>query len=116
MRTVLQRNDMWSDDVQGYLLGVAEHCNDCVAASLLPPSHKAVLGVLICFYTAIVMAGHFYLERVRILNAMDTLSKFSADYIVPDTTLHSVPDYFESMRAAQFGAPKSVQRDQAFGS
>lgn len=93
---------------------MVEHCNHCVAAFVPPLSRKVALGVLNRSCNDVVMVDHFYLDQVRIFQAMDSYSIFSAAYIVSDATLDSAPITFESICAAHFCAPESVRGDQAF--
>ena len=62
----------------------------------------------------VVMVDHFYLDQLRVFHAMDSYSRFSADYVVPDASLESAVVAFESVWIGQFWPPDAVQGDQAF--
>ena len=65
-------------------------------------------------FNDVIMVDHFYLEQLRVFHAMDSYSRLSAAYVVPDATLGSAAIAFESISIAQFWPPEAVQGDQAF--
>lgn len=65
-RSFLQRNDMWSDDVQSYLADVIERCTPCIVSSALPPSRKVALGATNRSFSDVVLIDHFYHDQLRL--------------------------------------------------
>lgn len=114
MRTLLQNNDMSSNDAQRYLSRVIERRNLCVAASVPPPSRKVALGVLNRIFNDMFIVDHFYLDQVRIFHKMDFYSIFSAAYIGHYGTLNATSLAFEAAWDAWVRPPKAFEGDQAF--
>lgn len=75
MRTLLQRNNYWSEAAQRYLADVVQRCEHCIASSTPLPSRKVALGSLDRSMNDLVLIDHFFLEDVKLFHAMDSHSR-----------------------------------------
>lgn len=114
IKTLLQRNKLWDNDIQRYLAQLIEKCQHCRAASLPKPARKVTLATLNRSFYDVDCIDHFYLDKLRCFHVMDLYSRFSAACTVPDATLSSAILAFESTWMAQFWSPHAVRGDQAF--
>lgn len=111
---LLDRNDLWSDEVEHYLRSVVEECHHCKAACLPTPSRKVSLSSLSRSFNEVVCVDHFYLDNIRMFHMMDAWSRFSTCYALDDASLRSAVIGFEASWLSKFWAPLSVRGDDAF--
>lgn len=96
IRTLLERNDMWSKEVEKYLSRTVETCHGCRATSLPKPSRKVSLTSLHHHFNDVVCIDHFHLDGLRIFHIMDAWSRYSAGHVVKDATIKSAIETFEA--------------------
>lgn len=89
IRLLLQRNDLWSSDVNRYLYEIIAKCPGCRATSLPQPSPKVSLRSLNRTFNQCVCVDHMFLANYRILHIMDTKTRFSAGMICNDMSLET---------------------------
>ena len=89
IRTLLERNDMWSKEVEKYISSTVETCHGCRATSFPNPSRKVSLTSLHHNFNDIVCIDHFHLEGLRIFHIMDAWVRYSVGHVVNDATIKS---------------------------
>jgi len=114
IRTLLQRNGIWNDEVRQYLAESVERCPHCLASAQPQPNRKVALSTLNRSFTDVVCVDHFYLEQLRLFHVMDVYSRFSAAGIVDDASLPTAVLSFDAVWLSHFWPPAEVQGDPAF--
>ncbi len=114
MRTLLERNGFWNNAVQHYLTNAVSNCKDCIASSTPPPSRRVSLATLSREFNQVVAVDHFYLDSIRLIHFMDTVSRFSACYICESASMKEAIFAFHACWLNQFWTPESLHGDQAF--
>lgn len=89
MRTMLQRNGLWSDAVQRHLSDLVQRCNHFIASSTPPPSCKVSLATLCRELNDLMFFVHFYFNQLLLLHMMDAYSGFSTAVVFSDTSMGS---------------------------
>ena len=114
IRTLLQRNQLWNEDVQKYLSSIVERCPNCIASSSPPSNRKVSISGINRQFNDVVCVDHFWLDGQCMFHIMDSFSRFSVAQPVESTALVDTTIIFESMWISQFWPPGSVQGDLAF--
>lgn len=114
MKTLLQRNQMWNDDVQRYLASVIERCSSCIAAASPPSIRKISIAGINREFNDVVFIDHLWLDEICLLHVMDSYSRFSIAQPVQSTALSQAVVAFENLWISHFWPPSSVQGDLAF--
>lgn len=71
MRTLLQRNKLWNNDVKKILTTTVENCQSCIATAP-PPSHgKVSITNINRNFNDVVCVDHFWLEETCCFHIMD---------------------------------------------
>lgn len=114
IRTLLQRNGMWSLNAQKYLASVVRDCADCVASSTPPPNRRVSLKSLDRAFNSVLCIDHFHLQDNLMFHMMDSATRYSAAHVVSTTALEEVKYGLQSIWFAQFWPPASIHADGAF--
>lgn len=61
-----------------------------------------------------ICVDHFHLDDVRLFHVIDTMTRFSAPFFVPDAPMNHAVMAFESCWLNQFWTPSSIREDKAF--
>lgn len=114
VRTLLQRNKLWNNDVQRYVASTVEKCPNCIAAAPPATTRKvSISGINRCF-NDVVFVDHFWLDDICLFHAMDSFSRFSIAQPVTSTAISEVIVAFENLWISHFWPPSQVQGDLAF--
>ena len=114
IKLLLYRNNFWNDSVERYLNDLVEKCSGCRRTSLPEGTRKFSLSSMSRYFN-VVCVDHFFLHGLCMFHAMDSVTRYSACSIVPDTKLSSAVLAFESCWVNQFWPPTTVVGDVAFG-
>lgn len=114
MRLLLQRNGIWNNAIQHYLSTTVSKCKDCIASSVPPPARKVSLATLSRRFNEVVAVDHFYLDSIRVLHFMDTVSRYSACYICKTANMEEAILGMQTCWLNQFWPPEQIHGDQAF--
>ena len=114
IKILLQRNSLWSNEVQKYLSNTLEHCPKCVATSEPLTTRKVSLSSLNREFNSVVCIDHLHLDDNRVFHIMDASSRYSAGDVVDTTAMKQAIASFESLWISPFWTPKTVLYDQAF--
>lgn len=114
MRSLLQRNGIWKDDVIKILFSIVDRCSNCIASAPPPTDLKISIAGINRSFNDVVCAGHFLFDDLRLFHAMDSYSCFSTVYPVESTALDEAIVVFENTWISQFWPPHSVQSDLVF--
>ena len=75
IRSLLERNGLWTPAVSHYLNETIEKCVNCVASSSPMPSRRVAISNLNRSFKETVCIDHFYLDDIRLFHTMDTVSR-----------------------------------------
>ncbi len=114
IKTLLQRNDFWSEDAKKYLAETLEKCPSCLTTSLPKKSRKVALSAMSRDFNDVVCLDHFFLDDFKVFHVMDSSTRFSVGSVVPDTTMNSAIIAFETHWISPFWAPNAEIYDPAF--
>lgn len=114
IRTLLDRNKLWTGQTQKYLSELLSECHHCKAASTPPPNRRVSLSSLNYEFNEVVYLDHFFLDSVTVLHCMDASTRFSAGAVVESTSMESAIRTIELVWFSQFWPPSSFQADGAF--
>lgn len=89
MRELLQRNNLWNEQVQHYISYIVTNCVHFKAYFTPPPNRQVSLSFLSREFNKPVAVGYIHLEDVTILNVLDTATRYSAASVVESTDLSS---------------------------
>lgn len=89
------------------------------AITVLHPLHqfsnrKVWINGIYSLFNYVVCVDHLYLEDIRLLNFMDSRSRYSAALTVPSASLSDSIIASEYIWVSQFWPPSFVQEDLAF--
>lgn len=87
MRTLFQRNKLWSAQVQAYLTEIFNECNNFLASSTTQPNRTFSITTLDRDFNNFVCVDHFFLDEIILFHVMDTVSRYSAASVVQFTGL-----------------------------
>lgn len=89
IRTLLQRNNLWSQDVETYLISVISKFRACRATSPPHQTRKISLSSLSRQFNETVCIEHMYPGSQRITHLMDARTRLSAGMIAYSASLTS---------------------------
>jgi len=114
IKILLERNSIWDESVEKYLVQIMESCISCRTTALPKPSRKVSLSSMSRQFNDVVCVDHFFLDNLCIFHAMDAITRYSAGSCVPDTSMvHSILS-FETLWISQFWIPSAILFDRAF--
>lgn len=116
IKVLLQRNNLWSIQVEKYLPQVLETCESYRATALPKSARKVSLSALSREFNKVVSVDHMFLEDSCVFHIMDTKTRYSVGAIVETTSMSNAVDVLESTWMSEFWAPNVIAFDQAFGS
>ena len=114
IRTLLDRNNMWTPAVKHYLDRVIEQCSNCIQSSRPQPTRKVSLSSLNSSFNDTVYIDHMYLDDIKIFHAMDMQSRYSACMITTSTSMKESILAFQACWLNMHWTPRVVQADPAF--
>ena len=114
MQILLERNDLWSNEVKAYLHQTVEVCHQCKMTDEPKDMRKVSLHDLSSSFNERVCLDHVFLDNYVVIHFMDSCTRFSQGAIVTTRTVHDAIDHFELIWVSQNGYPKSLLADQAF--
>lgn len=112
--TLLQRNNLRTDAVSQYVHCILERCPGSSATSTPQPSLNVSPSSLSRSLNDVVWFDQFFLDGLRVLHAMDELTRYSAGLVCDDTSKATCIKAFESAWMSCFWPPAAIQGDQAF--
>lgn len=114
MKSLLHRNNLWSPSAMKYLTETIKRCTICIASSVPPPSRRVAISLLKRSFNEVLCLDHFHLDVLRLLHAMDTVSRYSTCHITSTVSMtHSIV-CFEASWLSQFWTPAFVHAHKAF--
>lgn len=113
IRTLLQRNNLWDNAVENYVISVLYKFCNCKTASLAIPSSKVSLISPSRSFNGIVCIDHFFVDQLRSLNLMDSVSRYSAYFIADSATLITVIGSIESFCLSPFCQSLAIKGDDS---
>ena len=114
IKTLLERNKLWNEEVQNYLTHILEACTACSTTSKPKPTRKVSLSALTRDFNNVVCIDHFHLGDSRVLHIMDSVSRYSVGEVVDNTSMIQAIPLFESLCITPFRVPEDVLFDPAF--
>lgn len=75
MKTLMERNGIWTKDVQHYLVQVMESCPSCKCAALPRPTRKVSLSSLTKESNEVVCVDHMYLGKNCVMHLTDSKTR-----------------------------------------
>ena len=114
MRVLLERNNLWNEQVEKYLPLVLERYPNCQTAALPKPARKVSLSSMTREFNKVVSVDHLFLGDNCAFHIMDTKSRYSVGAVVENTNMIDAIEVFESIWLSEFWTPETVAFDQAF--
>lgn len=114
IKILLQRNNLWNDEVMKYLARTIESCSSCHNTALPKPTRKVSLSTMSREFNDTVCVDHLHIDDMRILHIMDSATRYSAGAVVQTTNMEDAIIAFDSHWVSQFWTPENVLYDPAF--
>lgn len=114
IKTLLERNNIWSDEVMKYVSRTMESCTRCLHTSEPKQARKVSIRSLNRSFNMVVCIDHLHLGNMRVFHLMDAATRYSAGAVVQDTSMVLAIEVMEGHWISQFWEPEEVQFDQAF--
>jgi len=114
IKLLLERNELWSIDVEKYLTGVLEKCSACKTTALPKPARKVSLSSMSRSFNDVVCIDHLFLDDHKVFHAMCSSTRYSVGAEVPDTTIDKSIACLEAHWISQFWPPNEILYDPAF--
>ena len=114
IRTLLERNGLWSDGCDKYLASVLESCSACRAVQMPVGMRTVSLSALSANFNQLVNIDHFFLNDITVCHVMDATSRYSVGQIVDSTSIPLAIETLESRWITEFWPPHALQYDRAF--
>lgn len=114
IKTLLQRNNIWNNDVRKYLYAVLHRCTACITVQEPKASRLVSLSAMSRQFNQVVCIDHLFLNRHKVFHCMDSVSRCSAGFPVTDTTMSNAITAFEAHWITLFWPPDTVLYDPAF--
>ena len=111
---MLERNDLWSTEVEKYLHRVDDSCESCSRTYEPKKARKASLSSLNRSFNELVCIDHFHLGNLRLCHIMCGSTRYPTASVVPNTGVEAAINVLDSHWISQFWAPKAIQFDQVF--
>lgn len=90
MRTLLQRDGLWSSDIRHYLTTTVKNFKEFIASSTSPPSRKFSLATINCNFNEFFAVDHIHLDHLRLIHFMDMVYRYSGYHISPTAKMIDV--------------------------
>ena len=114
IKILLQRNSMWTDEVEKYLNRVINSCSDCAKTYKVMKARKVSLNSVNRLFNETICIDHCHLGNIRMFHIIDASGRYSTETAVPDTGMEAAVEFLDSHWISPFWAPSSIQFDQAF--
>ena len=114
MKILLERNDLWSEEVEKCLSRVVDSCEKFVRTYEPKQARKFSLRSMNMSFNDLVCIDHFYLDILRLCHIICASTRYSVGAVVPDTGMEAATSILDSHWISQFSAPKAILFDQAF--
>ena len=114
IKTLLSRNDLWSDEVGKYLARILEGCARCAKTSEPKEQRKVSLSSMSRSFNKVVCVDHLHLGGSRVLHIMDSSTRYSAGTVVFTTSMQEAILGIEAQWVSPFWHPHTVLFDKAF--
>ena len=114
IRSLLKRNQLWTSAVEHYLSTVIDKCYNFIKFSAPLPSRRVAISTLNRSFNENVCIDNFYLDDLRLLHCMDSVSRYSTCYITPSANMTDEILAFQASWLSQFWNPDYIQADKAF--
>ena len=114
VRILLQRNNLWSQEVEHYLGDTMQKCIHCNKSASPTPARKVSLSSLTKSFNDLIFIDYFYLDDIRLFHVMDMATRFSACYL---SDSHSMSDSIIALQSCWLShhwTPAEIQADRAF--
>ena len=95
MQILLERNDLWSNEVKTFLHQTVEVCHQCKMTDEPRDMRKVSLHDLNSSFNDRVCLDHVFLDNYVALHFMDSCARFSQGEIVTTRTVRNAIDHFE---------------------
>ena len=102
IQILLERNQIWSAEVEKYLNRVIQSCENCARTHEPKQSRKLSLSSLNRSFNELVCTDHFHLGNLRMCHILCASTRYSAGSIVPDTEMESAIIALDSHWISQF--------------
>lgn len=114
MKFLLQRNDLWSDEVKHYASHVFNGFTKCHVSSPSYPTRTFSISTLSKGLNEIVFDDLFYLNNIRIFHSMDMVTRFSSGHILKPAALDDFVFVLKTIWLSQFWILESGHGGEAF--
>lgn len=114
IKTLLERNNLFTDECAKYLTTVLDQCNSCIRTSEPKPARKVSLSSISRTFNDTVCVDHLFLDSMPVFHIMDSTSRYSVGAVVESTGMEHAVEVFESLWLSPFWNPHVVLCDQAF--
>ena len=114
IKTLLQRNNLWTNETHQYIAKLMQDCAHCVHSSEPKPPRKVSLHMMNKQFNHTVFIDHFYLDETRLFHIMDGSTRYSSVSITPSTSMSESIIAFQSAWLNCHWIPEVVQADNAF--
>lgn len=114
IKLLLQRNEIWNDAIECYVSKTLQNCTSCRATAPPQPNRKVSISSLYKSFNQELCIDHLYLDKVRVFHVMDTVTRYSAGFVVENATMEHSIKAFEACWIGQFWFPESIRADTAF--
>lgn len=111
---LLERNNLWDDDVKQYIVSIIEKCNACRSTALPKPNRKVSISSLSKEFNENVCIDHLFLGDICVVHLMDHVTRYSAGLVVNDTKMDNAIMALEATWNSQFWFPQTIKGDTAF--
>eukprot|EP00173_Palmaria_palmata_P004214 Plantae.Rhodophyta-Palmaria_palmata.ctg5272.p1 GENE.Plantae.Rhodophyta-Palmaria_palmata.ctg5272~~Plantae.Rhodophyta-Palmaria_palmata.ctg5272.p1 ORF type:complete len:291 (-),score=14.17 Plantae.Rhodophyta-Palmaria_palmata.ctg5272:290-1162(-) len=114
VKILLQRNQIWSSEIEKYLLQTIDSCVACHSVQPPKPMRKVSIKGVNRSFNDSAQVDHFFLDQKAILHVMETSCRYSTGKPVPSTSVSHATEFFEERYFSEFWIPGSIRFDPAF--
>lgn len=115
-KTLLSRNELWSKEIEFYLISIGLEFGGCRAIAQHELSRSLGISSLSRHFNDVVTVDHFCLGEICLFYCMDYATRFSAVHVVPSPKLRNAVIRQEPCCFNQFWHTKKIQGDNTFHS
>eukprot|EP00171_Calliarthron_tuberculosum_P000101 IDg101t1 len=106
IRILLERNDLWNEDVRKYLQSSIDLCPCCKVCEKPKAARQVSLYDIDGEFNDRVCMDHMFLDDLIVLHIMDSKTRFSCGSSVKSKSIEDAIECFELLWVSQFGYSK----------
>lgn len=111
---LLEKNDLWDNNVSSYLTTNIQNCITCSASSPPKLNRKVSISSLSKKLNEIVFIESFHLDYVRIIHCVELVSRISTIKVVESTTMKDYIVALDASCISKIFHPESIHAGKVF--